>query len=190
MRAFVTSMCAAWGLVALRSASGLRIDAGFSRRAFLHVAAPAVAAPVLPVVAATGEELKGLLESTKVEMQDDELAKIRSAKPEGAAPKKAPKAPKTAAAPAGGGGGVSLPALDLGDIRQKAAEEGRARAEARRAQFQKAPAPAKPAGDADDDSADVYASLRAKREKQKADAEEKIAKKKKNRTAIEEFKAR
>lgn len=187
-----------------------------TRRAFFGFASSIVAGPA---VAASSDELKGMLGKLDEELSDEGLAKTRKIKIESDGPKielpkvsapkvtvtrepKPPKEPKAPRPPKEGGGAPAPSPLanlvkgDGVDFGAAAREEGRARAEARKAKA--APAPAEReaasapsnASDATDDG-EVYVALRAKREAQRQAAEDAAEKRKYNRlTPVEQAKYR
>ena len=185
-----------------------------TRRAFFGVASSIIAGPAF---AASSDELKGMLGKLDEELSDEGLAKTRKIKIESDGPKielpkvsapkitREPKPPKEPKAPKPKKEGGAAPAPspfanfvngDGVDFGAAAREEGRARAEARKAKA--APPPAEreaavapsSAADATDDG-EVYVALRAKREAQRQAAEDAAEKRKYNRlTPVEQAKYR
>ena len=179
-----------------------------TRRAFFGVASSLVAGPA---VAASSDELKGMLGKLDEELSDEGLAKTRKIKIESDGPKielpkvsapkvtakaprepKPPKEPKAPRPPKEGGGAPAPSPLanlvkgDGLDFGAAAREEGRARAAARKAKAAPAPAEREPASapsNASDatDDGEVYVALRAKREAQRQAAEDASEKRKYNR---------
>eukprot|EP00629_Pelagomonadales_sp_RCC1024_P009274 CAMPEP_0119276588 /NCGR_PEP_ID=MMETSP1329-20130426/15686_1 /TAXON_ID=114041 /ORGANISM="Genus nov. species nov., Strain RCC1024" /LENGTH=212 /DNA_ID=CAMNT_0007277023 /DNA_START=83 /DNA_END=721 /DNA_ORIENTATION=+ len=182
-----------------------------ARRDVLGGLAGAIFAPSA-AFAATSEELKGMLGKLDDELSDEGLAKSRKINiedkgkpglelPKVSAPKinvpAAPKLPKVET-----GAVISKEDIDLGsvvpDFGASAREEGRRRAEARRAakvEREQARGMSEvreaPSSSADVGEGEVYAALRAKREAQRAEAEARAEQRAYNRlTPAEQAKKR